>query len=400
MTKLTSKWLLMLTLTWLMASSLQKIVPVNQQSIIAKDVEGFVAEQLGIEKKHLANGIVDSNGRYGVAGVRKLEEVFLVVWDMETGEIIYTTRGKNRYPTAYTWVGEKLVYIAYDDVSYTYQLEPDYMSKHRITAKVFCFDLATQKELVLNLQVGYPEIVYSCGNELILFEIIGLRPNHTSRMIWYNVAQDKRIQEWVVNVEQYFGTQDHDASLVYCTPDHKRAWVVTILDGPRLPYTGYAPAPVPVLGVIEREKVRFLMNAEKEWLYRLYGSPVNYLIRVIRTGQEEVIAAVTFNQISNLFYLIHFSSKGEIYRKKLDKDQLVAKGIKEFSFLYIDKTGKRLLCQEQREEKRVFWWDVESNRIEIIAKGLSKLEITRLTRKGKILVWEDNSKRLLDIGIE
>ncbi|MFA0743061.1 MAG: hypothetical protein DFNUSKGM_003194 [Candidatus Fervidibacter sacchari] len=352
------------------------------------DVWKKVAEQLGIEERDLGIDAVDSHEQYGAGLGGHFDEVFLVVWNLNTGEIIYTTRKKNRYPTALTWVGRKLVYIAYDGISFSYELDADYITSKPVRAKVFLFDPQTNHETVLNIPAGEVDVIHACGDDTILLSY-PLPPDYIStRIVWYSVSKETKIQEWVVNVGQPFGIWAEDAYIFYCAPDHKRIWVVTYIDGPKLPFTGYAPAPVPVLAIVDEQGTKVLMDAEKEWLEQWLGRSC-HLVRLLKRGEEEIIAAITAKWTGRWedleFYLVHFSSGKEIWRRRLDVRRVKAKGFRDFNFIWISQDGKKVLCREYRGEKRLFWWDVTNHQIEVITQN-----------KEFRLYWHNSSKIWLE----
>lgn len=333
------------------------------------DVMKKVAEQLGIEEKDLILDAMDSHEQYGAGLGRHFDEVFLVVWNLNTGEIIYTTRKKNRYPTALTWVGRKLAYIAYDGISFSYELEPDYIHSKAIKAKVFLFDPQTNRDVNLNIPMGAVDVIYACGDDTILLTY-PLPPDHIStRIVWYSVSKETKIQEWIVNVGQRFGIWGNNAHLLYCAPDHKRIWVVTYADRP---FTSYAPTVVPVLAIVNEQGTRVLMDPAREWLSQWLGRDWD-LVRLLKGGDREIIAAITTKwtgRWDNLeFYLVHFSPEKEIWRSQLDIRQLRAKGFRDFNFIWISQDGQKVLCQEYRGEKRLFWWDIINHQIKIITQN-------------------------------
>ncbi len=330
------------------------------------DMKKKVAERLGIEERDLGLGGIDSNEQYGVWLARHFEEVFLVIWELTKGEVVYTTRGKNRYPIALTWVGQKLVYIAYDGIRFTYELDLPHTKKLK---KVFLVDPITCQDKVLNIPPG--TAIYTCGDDIVLMSYpLGLPPDYTTRMIWYSVSKETKIQEWTINVWNDFRAkyplETPRAYVAYCTPDHKRIWVVTFVKGPKLPYTGYAPTPVPVLVIVTENQVKMLMNPEKEWL-EIQD------VHLLHKNTYEVFAAITIKAgellIEPKSYLVHFSPKGELWRKELNKQEVIKKGFKDFYFLRIGQDGQKILCQEYKGEKRLFWWDIINKQVKVVIKS-------------------------------
>lgn len=344
----------------------------SQKFKVLEDVRKKIAEQLGIDISGYLNYTnfaeikVDSHEQYGASLARHFEEVFLVVWELNSGKIVYTTRERNRYPEAFTWVGQKLVYLAYDGIRFTYELEPPITKPCK--GRIFMFDPITHQDSVLKIPPGVMDVIYSCGDDTIILSY-PLPPDYiTTRMVWYSVSKQEKVQEWIVNVGTYLGP--YHARLIYCTPfDHKRIWVVTKVDGPRLPFTGYAPAPVPVLAVVNEQGTKMLTNPKKEWLCELFWG--FNLVRLLKKDEEEVIAAITVKWTGRWeeFDLVHFSPEKEIWRKQIDIQKVRSKGFKDFNFMWISQDGQKVLCQEYEGERRLFWLDVVSHRVEVITKG-------------------------------
>lgn len=352
----------------------------SQKFMVLEDVRKKVAEQLGIDISSYLNYTnrakikVDSHEQYGASLARDFDEIFLVVWELNSGKIVYTTRGRNRLPMAFTWAGQKLVYVAYDGIKFAYELDLPITKPYE--GKIFMFDPITQQDSTLKIPSGTMdmEVIYSCGDDTIILSY-PLPPDYiTTRMVWYSISKQEKIQEWVVNVGTYtyFGRNWDDARLIYCTPDHKRIWVVTEIDGPKLPFTGYAPAPVPVLAIVNEKGTKILMNPEKEWLDQWVGRYVD-VVRLLKKD-EEVFAAITVKWTGRWedlrFDLVHFSPTKEIWRKRIDIQKVRSKGFKDFEFIWISQDGQKVLCQEYKKGERIlFWLDVVSHRVEVITKG-------------------------------
>jgi hypothetical protein len=57
------------------------------------------------------------------------------------------------------------------------------------------------------------------------------------------------------------------------------------------------------------------------------------------------------------------------WRSQLDIRQVKAKSFRNFNFIWISQDGQKVLCQEYKGEKRLFWWNVINHQIDIIARG-------------------------------
>jgi hypothetical protein len=309
-------------------------------------------------------GEVDPTERYIVYLIRnEKEEQFISIEKLPHQEIIYTTQGQKRFITAITCLGQKVAYIGYEGIRYLYQLDSP---KYPYTIKVFIFDLITKEEKELNITNKNidPDIIESCGNDtVILFELGEEIGNYT--IIWYSLSKFEKIKEVSINLQGYNFESYYrqGARLFYCSPDHRQVLIRTYRKGPRFPWTGYLPAPVPIISLFEEGKERLLIDPEKEWL--INPNIIKLCDRIIMT-----IVTNKFNDI----YLIQLSFEGEIYRKRLNIRELKIKGYKSLEFLNLSNDGKYIYCYDYNK-RQILKWNINNNQLTILFTNVKNLEI-------------------------
>lgn len=329
---------------------------------------------------------IDSKETY-IAGLlrNEKEEQFISIWQLPQYNLIYTTKDKILFVTDLTWVGQKLVYIGIEGIRYLHQLD---LPKNLYTIKIFIFDPITNREETFNIKVNKnidPNIIESCDDDtLILFELGEKIGVYT--VIMYSLSKAKQINKVIIdlkgyNFENYYSS---GARLLYCSPDHRKLWVVTYREGPRLPYTGYLPAPVPILSLYEDGKEKTLMDPRKEWLVNC---------NLVRVLDDNIISAIITDQFDNI-YLVHFSSQGEIYRRRLNIEAITGQGHKfdSLEFLWID--SNYIYCYNY-DTKEIFKCNIMNNQIVTLFKNIQNLKLFPIkASKLWILLNNQNFKKI------